>query len=112
MSLADGCLNLAKWDPAIAVPSSSELTKLSRSTISGFQFSCVHSQSPSVYDVILDCRKEGTIFSENIRNATILLHRWISLYVCYVLDATGNYPFMSSHPNQLLYSIHRTRSRG
>ena len=33
-SLADDSLNLAKWDPAIAIPRPSELMKLSKSTIS------------------------------------------------------------------------------
>jgi len=69
MSLADDCLNLAKWDPVIVVPNPSERMKPSKSAIS--------------FD------EEGTLFSQNARNATILLHRWISLYVCYALDATA-----------------------
>ena len=45
MSLADDCLNLAKWDPAVAVPSPSERMKLSRSKTSEF---VPHNHIPSV----------------------------------------------------------------
>ncbi|KAF8331849.1 nucleoporin Nup186/Nup192/Nup205 [Cantharellus anzutake] len=69
VSLARDCLNLAKWDPAIAVPSAGERTGLTQSAV-GFG-------------------EEGTLFSQRIRNATLRLHRWLSLYVIYAQDTLG-----------------------